>query len=227
MTVPQNTRNQPQRQRACPTRGAPCAKGEIKMLQNIRRSLTDLLGREYTAAVCRARAALTGESETALRALADEAIDFYPEAFAARQESLMGRVGQTLVPPLPEHGGRRAYVFLPGGPARLCRAAGRAGRVPPRRGRAALFRGQERALPDPARPRFSRLRAHRKRQKAGHSQRHTQQYARFYHTHAGTPADCRGQWPCAGQPRARRGAREKGARRAELRDQFGDRLAGR
>ena len=32
------------------------------MIQNIRRSLTDLLGAEYTAAVCRARAALTGES---------------------------------------------------------------------------------------------------------------------------------------------------------------------
>lgn len=33
------------------------------MIQNIRRSLTDLLGAEYTAAVCRARAALTGESQ--------------------------------------------------------------------------------------------------------------------------------------------------------------------
>ena len=42
------------------------------MIQNIRRSLTDLLGAEYTAAVCRARAALTGESPEALRAVADE-----------------------------------------------------------------------------------------------------------------------------------------------------------
>ena len=32
------------------------------MIQNIRRSLTDLLGAEYTAAVCRAPAALTGGS---------------------------------------------------------------------------------------------------------------------------------------------------------------------
>ena len=52
------------------------------MIQNIRRSLTDLLGAEYTAAVCRARAALTGESPEALRAVADEKVDFYPEAFA-------------------------------------------------------------------------------------------------------------------------------------------------
>ena len=55
------------------------------MIQNIRRSLTDLLGAEYTAAVCRARAALTGESPEALRAVADEKVDFYPEAFARRQ----------------------------------------------------------------------------------------------------------------------------------------------
>ena len=66
------------------------------MIQNIRRSLTDLLGAEYTAAVCRARAALTGESPEALRAVADEKVDFYPEAFARRQEELMGE-GKSLI----------------------------------------------------------------------------------------------------------------------------------
>ena len=68
------------------------------MIQNIRRSLTDLLGAEYTAAVCRARAALTGESPEALRAVADEKVDFYPEAFARRQEELMGDIGHSLAP---------------------------------------------------------------------------------------------------------------------------------
>ena len=63
------------------------------MIQNIRRSLTDLLGAEYTAA---ARAALTGESPEALRAVADEKVDFYPEAFARRQEELMGDIGHSL-----------------------------------------------------------------------------------------------------------------------------------
>ena len=67
------------------------------MIQNIRRSLTDLLGAEYTAAVCRARAALTGESPEALRAVADEKVDFYPEAFARRQEELMGDIGHSRV----------------------------------------------------------------------------------------------------------------------------------
>lgn len=61
------------------------------MIQNIRRSLTDLLGAEYTAAVCRARAALTGESPEALRAVADEKVDFYPEAFCPPPGGADGR----------------------------------------------------------------------------------------------------------------------------------------
>ena len=55
------------------------------MVKNIRRSLADLLGEDYIAAVCRARAALTGEREADLRAIADEKIEFYPDSFAARQ----------------------------------------------------------------------------------------------------------------------------------------------
>ncbi len=68
------------------------------MIQNIRRSLTDLLGGDYIEHVCRARAALTGEPYEDLRALADEQIDFYPAAFAARQEALMGQVGSQVAP---------------------------------------------------------------------------------------------------------------------------------
>ena len=63
------------------------------MMENLRLSLTDLLGADYTRAVCEARALLTGESPEALRALADERIDWYPEAFARRQEALMEKVG--------------------------------------------------------------------------------------------------------------------------------------
>ena len=40
------------------------------MIKNFSRSLESLLGAEYTSAVCRARAALTGESEQALVKLA-------------------------------------------------------------------------------------------------------------------------------------------------------------
>ena len=42
------------------------------MIKNFSRSLESLLGAEYTSAVCRARAALTGESEQALVKLAQE-----------------------------------------------------------------------------------------------------------------------------------------------------------
>lgn len=70
------------------------------MIRNIRLSLSDLLGQAYTAAVCRARAALTGEPCERLTALADEKVDFYPPAFAARQEALMARVGERVAAPL-------------------------------------------------------------------------------------------------------------------------------
>ena len=61
------------------------------MIENLRLSLSDLLGADYTRAVCEARALLTGENPEALRALADEKIDWYPEAFARRQEELKAR----------------------------------------------------------------------------------------------------------------------------------------
>ena len=72
------------------------------MIQNIRRSLADLLGEEYTTAVCRARAALTGEEFQTLRAIAGEPLDFYPESFARRQEELMEQVGRQLAPPFAD-----------------------------------------------------------------------------------------------------------------------------
>ena len=69
------------------------------MIKNFSRSLESLLGAEYTSAVCRARAALTGESEQALVKLAQEPVEFYPDPFAARQEILMEQVGRQLCPP--------------------------------------------------------------------------------------------------------------------------------
>ena len=71
------------------------------MLQNIERSLADLLGGDYVSAVCAARSALTGEDGAALQALAQTRCAFYPPAFAARQEALMQRIGERLTPGLP------------------------------------------------------------------------------------------------------------------------------
>lgn len=130
------------------------------MIQNIRRSLTDLLGAEYTAAVCRARAALTGESPEALRAVADEKVDFYPEAFARRQEELMGDIGHSLAPAFADTEDGAPTHSYRARPAQLCSSAGRAGRIPHRRGRPPVFRGQKRALPDSPGTRLSRLLAY-------------------------------------------------------------------
>ena len=68
------------------------------MIKNIRRSLVDILGENYIAAVCRARSLLSGRSFDELWAIANEKVDFYPESFARRQEELMELVGQQIVP---------------------------------------------------------------------------------------------------------------------------------
>ena len=68
------------------------------MMQNIRRSLADLLGLEYVQAVCRARSALTGEDYQGLLAVGTRKVDFYPEDVQKRQEELMDRVGESLIP---------------------------------------------------------------------------------------------------------------------------------
>ena len=62
-------------------------------------SLADLIGRERISASCRARAALTGEDDAALVALASEPVDFLPANFMARQHDLLQRVGERLVAP--------------------------------------------------------------------------------------------------------------------------------
>ena len=68
------------------------------MIVNIRRSLVDILGEEYIASVCRARALLSGKSYEQLWAIANEKVDFYPADFATRQEELMDLVGQQVIP---------------------------------------------------------------------------------------------------------------------------------
>lgn len=72
-------------------------------MNNIELSLTDLLGADYINAVCRAREALTGEDAAALRAVADKRVAFFPKDYASRQEALMQRVGQRLVPAFDDH----------------------------------------------------------------------------------------------------------------------------
>lgn len=92
------------------------------MIRNIRRSLADLLGEDYIAAVCAAREALTGRPAAEYAAIAHEETDFYPDDFAARQEALMARVGQALAPAFPDG--------LDGAPTGSYRAAQHAAAAP-------------------------------------------------------------------------------------------------
>ena len=66
------------------------------MAVNISRSLSDIAGESYTDAVCRASAALGLGSYASLKALADEKVDFFPDAFAARAEALALRCGEKI-----------------------------------------------------------------------------------------------------------------------------------
>lgn len=68
------------------------------VFQNFSRSLADLAGEDYTNYICAASAALTGESEAALRLLAHEAVPFCPAEFFARQEALISRTGEQIAP---------------------------------------------------------------------------------------------------------------------------------
>ena len=68
----------------------------IEMLQNISRSLQDLVGKDYIAAVCEAGAFLSGHNVSELKAVAEEKVDFYPSDFQQRQDELLEYVGKKI-----------------------------------------------------------------------------------------------------------------------------------
>ncbi len=72
------------------------------MLKNPEKSLTDLLGKNYTESVCRASAALGLGTEAELRRIAEERVAFYPEKFAGKSDGLVLRSGEKLVEGLAE-----------------------------------------------------------------------------------------------------------------------------
>ncbi len=72
--------------------------GTSSHLHSVRRSLSDLVGEEYMAAVCAARAFLTGTDPAYLTARAATKIDFAPTAFLDRCNALVGEVGARVSP---------------------------------------------------------------------------------------------------------------------------------
>jgi acetylornithine/succinyldiaminopimelate/putrescine aminotransferase len=63
-------------------------------LRNLQLSLSDLLGGEYTGAVCEAQGFLTGESGAELKKKAETRIDFYPDDVRSRLDELVSSVGE-------------------------------------------------------------------------------------------------------------------------------------
>lgn len=57
-------------------------------------SLSDLVGEEYTQALCRARAALSGQSHSELLDAAHRPVDFYPQSWHQRLLARLPEVGQ-------------------------------------------------------------------------------------------------------------------------------------
>ena len=81
-------------------------------LDPVRCSLTYLVGQDYIEAVCRARAFLTGADAVALKRLADEKVEWWPESLRRRLHELLPQAGQPVVAPLtasPSGAGTRAF----------------------------------------------------------------------------------------------------------------------
>jgi len=70
--------------------------------RTVRLSLQNLLGKEYTEAVCTARALLAGEDGKALRQLCAEKVDFLPKTFQQQLVALLPQVGESVCPGLAE-----------------------------------------------------------------------------------------------------------------------------
>lgn len=64
------------------------------MLENISKSLEDLIGKDYISAACEANSFLTGRKISELKKIASEKIDFYPAEFQLRQDELLECVGK-------------------------------------------------------------------------------------------------------------------------------------
>jgi len=83
------------------------------MFQSPNLSLSDILGKDYTTAVARANEALGVMSYNDTMAVADEKIDFYPQAKQIRNDEMLAKVGTQIMPAYDsnEHGaGTNAFM---------------------------------------------------------------------------------------------------------------------
>lgn len=68
------------------------------MFINQKLSLTDILGDEYTSAVAAANEALGYMDSASAKAIADEKLEFFPEAVQKKNDDMLAKVGTSLMP---------------------------------------------------------------------------------------------------------------------------------
>ena len=72
------------------------------MIKNLELSLTDLAGAEYMDKVCRASARFGLKDLEELQKIAEEKIEFFPDAFARQLDSFIPQTGSAFSEPLPQ-----------------------------------------------------------------------------------------------------------------------------
>jgi acetylornithine/succinyldiaminopimelate/putrescine aminotransferase len=73
---------------------------KIPSTKTISLSLSDLVGSQYTNAVCAACAFLEGADPRELATIAEQKVDFFPDSFARRLDELLPLVGRPVTDPL-------------------------------------------------------------------------------------------------------------------------------
>ncbi|NLE46349.1 MAG: aminotransferase class III-fold pyridoxal phosphate-dependent enzyme, partial [Chloroflexi bacterium] len=76
-------------------------RGSGVSVNRVELSLSDLLGKSHTDAVCEACAFVQGVDSRELVALADEKVDFFPQSFQQRMDDLLNHVGEQVCDGLP------------------------------------------------------------------------------------------------------------------------------
>lgn len=72
---------------------------QMNPFETVALSLRDLLGNDYVSAVCAARSWFTGESKRALKMVAAERVDLFPQSFQRHLASMLPNVGQRCCQP--------------------------------------------------------------------------------------------------------------------------------
>ncbi len=71
------------------------------MFKNVTMSLADLLGKEYTNALVAANYAIGELSLGEASALANDKVEFYPEAVQKKNSEMLALVGKQVIDPMP------------------------------------------------------------------------------------------------------------------------------